>query len=152
MVFKFLSTALLAASVFLFMVTPAFAQGAKRVEVDLTKQRLYAYEGGTLVYNFLISSGKWYRTPTGEFKPWIKLRSTRMAGGSRALGTYYNLPNVPYVVYFYQGYGIHGTYWHNNFGRPMSHGCVNVSIPNMALLYNWIELSTPIRIYGAAPV
>ena len=75
-----------------------------------------------------------------------------MKGGSIALGTYYDLPNVPYVVYFYKGYGIHGTYWHSNFGHPMSHGCVNVSIPDMALLYNWIDLATLIKIYGVTPV
>ncbi len=135
----------------LFFPVQANAQGSKRIEVDLTTQHIYAYEGDTLVYNFLISSGKWAPTPTGEFHPWIKLRSTTMIGGSQALGTYYNLPNVPYVVYFYQGYGIHGTYWHNNFGHPMSHGCINVSTSDMTLLYNWIDYSTPIEIYGVTP-
>lgn len=135
------------------LVSSVLAQAPnKRVEVSLTSQRLYAYEGNTVVYDFPISSGKpWWPTPTGTFKPWTKLRYDRMIGGSKAAGTYYNLPNVPHVVYFYQGYAIHGAYWHNNFGHPMSHGCINVSPANMALLYPWIEYSTPITIYGQAP-
>lgn len=47
-------------------------------------------------------------------------------------GPGYDLPNVPYTMYFYQGYGLHGTYWHNNFGTPMSHGCVNMPTPERA--------------------
>ncbi len=133
---------------------PAYAQTIpqKRIEVDLTNQRLYAYQGNTLVYNFPISSGTLiHPTVTGTYKPWGKYRYYEMIGGSTANGDYYDLPNVPYVVYFYQGYAIHGTYWHNNFGHPMSHGCVNVSIPNMALLYPWIDYSTSITIYGTTP-
>lgn len=105
----------------------------KHIYIDLTAQKLIAKEGDRIVYEFLVSTGKWGRTPTGEFTTWIKLRATRMEGGNPALGTYYNLPNVPYVMYFYndqtpkyRGYGIHGAYWHNNFGHPMSHGCVNM--------------------------
>ncbi len=142
----------------------------KRIEVDLTKQRLYAFEDQTKIYDFSVSSGKVVTpTPTGGYWPWIKLRYTRMEGGSVAKGDYYNLPNVPYVIYFYnsshpkyQGYGLHGTYWHNNFGHPMSHGCVNLKTSDMALLYNWIDLvkfnnygegsGTIINIYGKTPI
>jgi lipoprotein-anchoring transpeptidase ErfK/SrfK len=74
-----------------------------------------------------------------------------MIGGSRQNRDYYDLPNVPYVVYFYRGYAIHGTYWHNNFGHPMSHGCVNLSIADAKLLYFWIDYATPIIIYGVTP-
>lgn len=119
--------------------------GEKRIEVDLTNQKLYAYEGDTKVFDFTISSGRTITpTPTGEFTTWIKLRSTRMKGGSKALGTYYDLPNVPYVMFLYnnqiakwKGYGIHGTYWHNNFGTPMSHGCINMKTPEAEQLYTW---------------
>lgn len=118
----------------------------KRIEIDLTNQRIYAYEGNRQVYNFLVSTGKWGRTPTGIFKIWIKLRYTKMEGGSKALRTYYYLPNVPYVMYFYnnqipkwRGYGIHGTYWHSNFGHPMSHGCINMKTEEVALLYQWAQ-------------
>jgi lipoprotein-anchoring transpeptidase ErfK/SrfK len=146
---------------------------AKRIEIDLTNQRLMAYEGDRQVYNFLISSGKWGRTPTGNFRIWIKLRYTKMEGGSKALNTYYYLPNVPYVMYFYnedipkwRGYGIHGTYWHDNFGHPMSHGCINMKTEEAGLLYQWANPDlgdkasgyagednpgTEIIIYGTAP-
>lgn len=122
------------------------ATGAdKRIEVDLTNQKLYAFEGDKKVYDFVISTGKpWWATPTGEFRPWIKMRYKRMRGGSKELGTYYDLPNVPYTMFFsndevpgWKGYAIHGTYWHNNFGHPMSHGCVNLKIPDAEKLYYW---------------
>lgn len=111
----------------------------KWIEIDLSEQRLRAWEGNTLVYNFLTSTGKWGRTPQGEFRIWIKMRYCLMDGGSVEDGTYYYLPNVPYVMYFHGAYGIHGTYWHNNFGTPMSHGCVNLSIPDAGTLFAWTE-------------
>ncbi len=109
----------------------------KWIEIDLGKQRLYAREGDKIAYEFLVSSGKWAPTPTGDFRIWIKLRYTRMAGGDKADNTFYDLPNVPYVMYFYKGFGLHGTYWHNNFGQPMSHGCVNLATPDAEKLYYW---------------
>ena len=128
------------------------AQEPKRVEVDLTNQRLYAFEGQNRVFDFIISSGKpWWPTPVGEFKPWAKLRWERMRGGSVQYGTYYDLANVPFTVYFYKSYALHGTYWHNNFGVPMSHGCVNLKTDDAGLLYNWIDFETPIKIYGQTP-
>lgn len=109
----------------------------KWIEIDLSDQHLYAHEGDRIVYDFLVSTGKWAPTPKGEFRIWIKLRYATMHGGNKEDGTYYWLPNVPYTMYFYQGYGLHGTYWHNNFGRPMSHGCVNLSIPDAEKLFWW---------------
>lgn len=139
--------------IFLVFPKPTFAQTpGKHVEMDLSTQHLYAYDGQTLVYNFLISSGKFYPTVTGTFHVYVKLLSTRMVGGNPTIGTYYNLPNVPYTMYFYQGYGLHGTYWHSNFGHPMSHGCVNLSISDSRLLYYWIDYSTPIHIYRVTPL
>lgn len=118
--------------------------GGKRIEVDLTNQRVYAYEGDRQVYNFLVSTGKWGRTPTGTFEIWVKYRYTKMSGGSKALHTYYYLPNVPYTMFFYnneipksRGYGIHGTYWHSNFGHTMSHGCINMKTEEAGPLYYW---------------
>ena len=113
------------------------------IEVDLSDQRLYAHEGDRIVYSFLISSGKWAPTPTGEFRIWVKLRYTKMEGGRRETNTYYYLPNVPYTQYFYKSYGLHGTYWHNNFGQPMSHGCVNLSIPDAEKLFYWTSPVVP---------
>jgi hypothetical protein len=144
----------------------------KRIEVDLTNQKIYAYEYDKKMYEFPVSTGKWGRTPTGNFNIWIKLRYTRMKGGNKALGTYYDLPNVPYTMFFYNkdypkyvGYGIHGAYWHNNFGTPMSHGCINMREADVAQIYNWAgpetggnttyasddNPGTPVVIYGVAP-
>lgn len=132
--------------------------GTKRIEVDLTKQKLYAFIGDVKIYDFLISSGKWGKTPTGTFHIWGKYRYIKMSGGSKALHTYYYLPNVPYVMFFeneevlaYRGFGLHGTYWHNNFGHPMSHGCVNMKTEEAGLIYNWSDIGTEIVIYGIAP-
>ncbi len=115
---------------------------AKRIEVDLGKQMLYAFQNDQVVMSFPVSSGKWYPTPTGTFHIWVKLRYTRMSGGTGA--DYYNLPNVPYVMFFYndkvgkgRGFSLHGAYWHNNFGYPMSHGCVNIAPADAGKLYDW---------------
>lgn len=136
----------------LFSPVPSNAHSHKRIEISLTNQRLYAYENGNLVYNFAISSGK-RRTPTltGTFYPRVKIPKAKMEGGSKRRGDYYYLPNVPYIVYFYRGYGIHGTYWHNNFGRPMSHGCVNLKISDAGKIYSWIDMQTKIVITGKTP-
>lgn len=107
------------------------------IEIDLSDQRLYAHNGDNIDYEFLVSSGKWAPTPTGEFRIWIKLRYTLMHGGTKEKHTYYYLPNVPYTQYFYNAYGLHGTYWHNNFGHPMSHGCVNLATPDAEKLFYW---------------
>lgn len=143
----------------------------KHIEVNLNTQHLYAFEGNNMVYSFPISSGKWAPTPTGVFNIWVKLRYTRMEGGNPADGTYYNLSNVPYVMFFYndkipksRGFSLHGTYWHNNFGHPMSHGCVNMRTEDAAILYEWAnpptagnmtyakeKEGTQIIIYGVAP-
>jgi len=134
------------------------ASSNKRIEIDLTNQRLYAHEGDRQVMNFLVSTGLWGRTPNGNFNVWTKLRATKMEGGSKALRTYYYLPNVPYVMYFYgggiaksRGYGIHGTYWHSNFGHPMSHGCINMKTPEAQQLFNWSYVGIPVVIYGTTP-
>ncbi len=107
------------------------------IEVDLSEQKLRAHNGNNIDYEFLISSGKWAPTPTGEFRIWVKLKYTKMEGGDKAKHTYYYLPNVPYTQYFYKGYGLHGAYWHNNFGQPMSHGCINMAIPDAEKLFYW---------------
>lgn len=143
----------------------------KRIQVDLTNQRLYAFEGTTKVFDFPVSTGKWNHTPTGDFRIWIWLRYTRMAGGNQAAGTYYNLPNVPYTMYYYNdvtpkswGYSLHGAYWHNNFGNPMSHGCVNMKIEDAGKIFYWTNPlvksvayaneqnpGTLITVYGTTP-
>jgi len=146
----------------------------KRIEVDLTNQVLYAIDGINVDYVFYVSTGLWGTTPTGTFKIWTNLKSTLMTGGSKELGTYYYLPNVPYTMYFYndeipksRGYGLHGAYWHNNFGHPMSHGCINLSVKDSKTLFYWVNeglsedinvinnsdsyVSPEITIYGKSP-
>lgn len=120
-------------------ILSAASPDEKWIEIDLTNQILRAHEADRVVSEFPISTGKWGRTPTGDFRIWIKLRYTKMSGGSQALGTYYYLPNVPYTMYFYQAFGIHGTYWHNNFGHPMSHGCINMRTPDAEKLFYWAD-------------
>lgn len=115
----------------------------KWIDVDLSTQTVYAMEGDKEVMRFLISSGKWAPTPTGEFRIWIKYKYTKMSGGKKENNTYYYLPNVPYVMYFYKGFGLHGAYWHNNFGQPMSHGCVNMAIPDAEKLFYWAGPGLP---------
>lgn len=109
----------------------------KHIYVDLSRQKLFAVEGDTTVFETWVSTGRWGWTPTGNFRIWSKLRSTRMSGGSGA--DYYDLPNVPYVMYFYRDFGLHGAYWHNNFGHTMSHGCVNLRPIDAEVLFNWAD-------------
>ncbi len=109
----------------------------KWIDVSLSEQKVRAWEGNKLVMEFPISAGLWGPTPKGTFNIWLKTRSQSMVGGSKELGTYYNLPNVPNNMFFYQGYALHGAYWHNNFGHPMSHGCVNEPLANAAQIFEW---------------
>jgi lipoprotein-anchoring transpeptidase ErfK/SrfK len=118
----------------------------RRIEVNLTQQKLMAYEGNKVVFTTLISSGvAKYPTVTGNYNIYLKYVKQTMIGGRGSDA--YNLPDVPYVMYFYQDYGIHGTYWHHNFGHPMSHGCVNAPTDAAKFLYNWAAIGTPVSIH-----
>jgi lipoprotein-anchoring transpeptidase ErfK/SrfK len=122
--------------------TPA-AEG-KWIDVDLTAQRMVAYEGAQPVFSALVSTGlPGTPTVTGRYRIYLKYRSQTMYGGNRASGDYYYLPDVPYVQYFYQGYAFHGTYWHANFGQPMSRGCVNMRTDDARWLFEWAEPAAP---------
>jgi lipoprotein-anchoring transpeptidase ErfK/SrfK len=113
------------------------------IDVDLSEQRMWLYEKGTVIDTFLISSGKYpYVTPTGNFSVLGKTPIQDMDGD---LGGYYFVPNVPSILWFKAGgYAIHGTYWHNNFGRTMSHGCLNLTLEKAAFVYNWAQIGTPV--------
>lgn len=116
------------------------------IDVNLTTQTLTAYEGDTAVFSTLISSGKQtHPTVTGQFRVWLRYESQTMNG--RLLGYDYYLENVPYVMYFYNDYALHGAYWHNNFGTPMSHGCVNMHPDEAAWLFNWSSLGTVVNVH-----
>lgn len=127
----------------------------KWIEVDLSEQKLKAWEGGSLFMETLVSTGLPHTpTPTGEFRIWIKLRATKMSGGRGRY--YYYLPNVPYVMFFendkvkgWKGYGLHGTYWHSDFGNRRSHGCVNLPTEKAKELYYW---TTPTLLEGKGVV
>ena len=116
--------------------------GVRWIDVDLSQQMLYAYEGDKVVASFLVSTGvPQFPTVTGQYHIYIKLVSTLMAGDG------YYLPDVPYTMYFYKGYGIHGTYWHNNFGHPMSHGCVNMYTPDAEWMFYWASVGTLVNVH-----
>ena len=83
----------------------------------------------------------WTPTPVGTFYIWTKLSSTLMAGPG------YYLPGVPWTMYFYRGYGIHGCYWHNNFGHPMSHGCVNMRNEESKFVFDRVSVGTRVTVH-----
>jgi LysM repeat protein len=113
--------------------------GEKWIDINLSQQRITAYQGQTPVYSAIVSTGL-PGTPTvvGTFSVYVKYIGTPMSGPG------YYLPNVPHTMYFYRGYAIHGAYWHNNFGTPMSHGCVNLSLPDAEWFYNWTPVGTKV--------
>ena len=122
---------------------------ARWIEVDLSEQKLKAWDGNQLFLETAVSSGlPWWPTPKGEFRIWAKLRAAKMEGGQGRY--YYYLPNVPYIMYFensdvagWRGFSLHGTYWHNAFGTPRSHGCVNLPTSIAEKLYYWVTPVLP---------
>lgn len=120
----------------------AVGNGKRWIDVDLTNQSLYAYEGDVIVNSFIVSTGTWLTpTVTGSYKIYVKYRSASMSGPG------YYLPDVPYIMYFFGDYGLHGTYWHNNFGTPMSHGCVNLRTEDAQWLYSWSSVGTVVNVH-----
>ena len=116
--------------------------GEKWIDVNLTTQTIHAMQGEQLLNSFLVSTGTW-RTPTvtGIYRIYVKYRAASMSGPG------YYLPNVPYVMYFFKDYGIHGTYWHSNFGTPMSHGCVNLSPNDAGWLFQFASVGTIVNVH-----
>jgi lipoprotein-anchoring transpeptidase ErfK/SrfK len=122
------------------------APGEHWIDVNLTTQSLTAYEGDQPVLTTYISSGAWpHLTVTGQFQVYIRYQSQDMNGFR--LGYDYYLENVPYVMYFYEDFALHGTYWHNNFGYPMSHGCVNMKTADAQWLFNWSSYGTVVNVH-----
>ena len=112
------------------------------VDVDLQTQTVRAYDGDTLMGTFPASTGvTQYPTVTGRFHIWLKLEKDDMKGQG------YNLKDVPYVMYFYKDYGLHGTYWHHSFGMPMSHGCVNMRTEDAAWLFDFTSVGTLVNVH-----
>ena len=118
------------------------ADNGKLIIVILSEQKVYVYQNGALLKTFIVSTGvAQFPTVTGRYKIYVKYTSATMSGDG------YYLPDVPWVMYFYQGYSFHGTYWHHNFGHPMSHGCVNMYTPDAEWLFDWADVGTPVWIY-----
>jgi lipoprotein-anchoring transpeptidase ErfK/SrfK len=116
--------------------------GGQWIDVDLSSQTVRAYQGNTVMRSMVVSTGiARYPTPTGRFRIYAKYPSVTMSGPG------YYLPGVPHTMYFYRGYALHGTYWHNNFGRPMSHGCINLTRGDAAWLYSWAPVGTSVVIH-----
>ncbi len=119
----------------------------KRIVVDLSKETLYAYDGDTLFMQELISTGlDSTPTPPGNFTVYKKTPSRYMQGPIPGVSDqYYDLPGVPWNLYFTKdGAVVHGAYWHNHFGEPWSHGCVNLPPQAAKKLYDWADIGTPV--------
>lgn len=112
------------------------------IEIDLSRQRLVAWEGNQPVYAVVVSTGK-ASTPTrvGTFTVQTKHRVTRMTGPD------YDVPDVPFTMYYDGGMAIHGAYWHNLFGNPVTHGCTNVAVNHAEWLFNWADVGTPVVVH-----
>lgn len=120
----------------------------KYIHVDISTQTLTAYEYGIPAFSFLVSSGvATHPTPLGKTEVMAKLPSHDYSwfyGEGNPAN--YSLPNVLWNLRFRTHYYIHSAYWHNNFGHPMSHGCVNVSVSNAEKVFNWANVGTPVEI------
>lgn len=117
------------------------------VDINLSSEYMTIYQGDTVLMGTYISSGKpGFETPPGSYTVNTMLDSQTMEGVLG--GEYYNVPDVPYVMYFTGvGHAIHGAYWHNNFGTPMSHGCINMPLDAAAYLYSIAYIGMPVEIH-----
>jgi len=124
----------------------------KLITVDTGSQTLTAWEGGKIQHQTKVSTGM-RLTPTVKcsFKIYLKYSLRDMRGPSPYKNIYpagkYHIKNVPNIMYFYQGYAIHGAYWHNNFGRVASHGCVNVPLPSAQWLFDFASVGTRVEVF-----
>jgi lipoprotein-anchoring transpeptidase ErfK/SrfK len=123
-------------------LSPGIPETEKRILVHLGGQYVTALEAGRPVFSARVSTGSIFRagryaTPTGSFRTYFKRPTRHMASGDVAASGY-DLPGVPWVSYINEdGIGFHGTYWHNEFGRPRSHGCINLTPQAAKWLYRW---------------
>jgi hypothetical protein len=130
----------------LTLLSPDVPESEKLIHVDLPTQWVTAFEGDTMVFSSRCSSGsKGTRTPTGEFLTYHKGASVHMNNQDEDTKYHYDLPGVPWCSFF-TGYGnaFHGTYWHNDYGRPRSHGCVNLPSEDAKWIYLWSRPNVPL--------
>jgi len=127
--------------------------GEKWLDVNITKQTLVAYEGERPVYATLVSTGEdglaegGRATKKGIFRVHTKYVATTM--DSTAVGEEFELRDVPYVQYFEEGFALHGAYWHDSFGTPKSHGCINLTPEDARRLFYWTDPPVPSRWHGS---
>ncbi len=131
-------------------ISPDVANKDKKILVQLEKQLVTAYEKDLPVFTTPVSTGAIFRagtysTPKGAFITYYKRPSRHMAAGDLAASGF-DLPGVPWVQYLTEsGISFHGTFWHNDFGRPRSHGCINLSSAAAKWLYRWTSPLVPIQ-------
>jgi hypothetical protein len=131
------------------------ADGKKWIDVSIRKQMLVAYEGRRAAYATLVSTGisgmadpaTTHATVRGTFYIHAKHVSATMDGNEAEDS--YDLRDVPYIQYFHEGYALHGAFWHDDFGRPRSHGCINLAPADAAWLFEWTDPVVPPEWHGA---
>ncbi len=131
------------------------ASGKKWIDVSIKKQMLVAYEGRRAVYATLVSSGiggmgdpaTTHATVRGAFLIHAKHVSATMDGDEATDA--YDLRDVPYIQYFFEGYALHAAFWHDDFGKPRSHGCINLAPADAAWLFEWTDPIVPPEWHGA---
>lgn len=130
-------------------VRPKGIEDDRWISIDLYEQTMMVYEGGQLVYATMVSSGlKGWWTQPGVFQVFSKLENDRMAGAFEAdRSDFYYLEDVPWILYFDESRALHGAYWHNGFGYPRSHGCVNLSLVDSHWIYNWAKEGTWVYVF-----
>jgi hypothetical protein len=129
----------------LTLLSPNVPDDEKHILIDLSMQLVTAFEGEQLVFSQRCSSGaQGTETPRGEFRTYHKGPSVHMTNQGDALENIYNLPGVPWCTFFTGiGNALHGAYWHNDYGRPRSHGCVNLPSDAAKFLYRWTSPNVP---------
>lgn len=120
-----------------FSIPDGVSQDDYWVDVNLTKQILTLFKYDKPIFVTYVSTGrKGDETMTGTFRIWYKLYKTRMHGGPPIASHFYDLPNVPYTMFYHGSYALHGTYWHDRFGVPQSAGCTNLTQGDAKFLFN----------------
>jgi LysM repeat protein len=124
------------------ILAQAIGAGERWVDVNLTRQQVNVYTGARLEKQFVASTGvRKHPTLPGNFKVYLKYPKANMGGPG------YYLVNVPDILYYDRGYALHGTYWHDNFGVPMSHGCINLSEADADWLFDFLPLGALVMIH-----
>lgn len=126
--------------------TVTMSGSSKWIEVDLSRQTVTLYIGDQAIQTFVVSTGK-AATPTAIGEGAISAKYPLQTMTGTINGEYYYVPNIKWVSYFYGSEAFHGTYWHHNFGTPMSHGCVNMTEDDAKVLYDFAPIGTKVVVH-----